>query len=359
MAMPGQQGPQEPDADALAFEYHTRDSVTLQVYECLDPAGLLNGYTAHVATPVCEDRLCYDAELDMYWDVLGNFARFAVDLDKPLTKEDHVPFEPSDYTKLKEILLTKRPSFIHLRREELITKPAYADTTSADALTGATAKEVKKDMVAGAVFTCYTLWHIANGGISFEIGQHTSSKLDERLIRKLLDAQRAEAHYFLVENIGKQYFAPFLHDFLELAERYDAFFTDRLLDNLPVHLLEEKRVQDFFIHQFNRMEHASQEALLVRLEYDSIPLHDPTLEFLIGLVRTNNLARNDHIIRLVCNSANADDAEVLEKLVDRLLDRRIVLSAEAFAAMTSNTKAYPALRKKVKQLGRIDGSYAE
>jgi len=194
-----------PVKGAIAFRYMTRDSVLLDIYEYRDSTDILEGYTSHIVTPVCEDQLCYDAELDLYWDILGNFSHFDVASEKPLTKNNHVPFDQSDYKLLRKILLTKSPSFIHLWRNELIIKSVSTDSTQADGMTGATTKAVKKDMVEGAAFTCYTLWHIANGGIAFEIQEYTKKKLDENVARKLLVSQKAEAHYFLIENTGEYF----------------------------------------------------------------------------------------------------------------------------------------------------------
>ncbi len=220
----------------IAFQYLTEDSVLLDIYEAYDSEGQLAGYHAHVTTPVCNTGLCYEAELDFYWDVLGNFSDFEILQDKPLTKLDHVPFEDSDYEKLKAILLTKSPTFIHLRRDELVVKPFDTDPQDVDAVGGATLKHIEKDMVEGAIYTCYTLWHIANGDINFQMQEHTIQNLDEGLLAKLLNSDDVEAHYFAVENMDPAYFEVFIDQIAEACKSYGQYFTDRTYTRLPDHL---------------------------------------------------------------------------------------------------------------------------
>ncbi len=220
----------------IAFQYLTEDSVLLDIYETYDSQGLLDGYSAHVTTPVCNTGLCYEAELDFYWDVLGNFRNFEILPDKPLTKLDHVPFEDSDYEKLKAILLTKSPSFIHLRRDELVVTPFDTDPQDVDAVGGATLKHIEKDMVEGAIYTCYTLWHIANGDISFQMQEHTIQNLEKDLLAKMLDSDNVEAHYFAVENMDSEYFEVFITQIARACKSYGQYFTERIYSRFPDHL---------------------------------------------------------------------------------------------------------------------------
>ncbi|MBV6642498.1 MAG: hypothetical protein KI791_17400 [Cyclobacteriaceae bacterium] len=220
----------------LAFQYLTEDSVLLDIYETYDHEGLLDGYGAHVTTPVCNTGLCYEAELDFYWDVLGNFRDFEILPDKPLTKLDHVPFEDSDYERLKAILLTKSPSFIHLRRDELVVTPFDTDPQDVDAVGGATLKHIEKDMVEGAIYTCYTLWHIANGDINFQMQEHTIQNLEKDLLGKMLDSDNVDAHYFAAENMDPAYFEVFITQIARACKSYGQYFTDRIYSRLPDHL---------------------------------------------------------------------------------------------------------------------------
>jgi len=226
----------------FAIDYLSQDSVLLKIYETYDINGQLDGYTSHILTPVCKNYECYNAELDYYWDVLGNFFDFIIISGKPLTKLDHIPFQDSDYEKLKNILLTKSPSFIHLRRDELVVKPIATNLQDVNGISGATIKYIEKDMVSGAIYTCYTLWHIANGDINFQLQEYTKQNLNKELIFKLLNLDNVEAHYFAIENMDSNSFEFFIDEIVELCKKYGQYFTNRLYDQLPDDLSQRLKI---------------------------------------------------------------------------------------------------------------------
>lgn len=333
----------------FAFKFMTMDSVELEVYYDYDSSGTWVGYYSHIKTPVCEDQLCFDAELDFYWDLLGNFSRFNLLEDKPLTKQDHVPFDDADYVKLRNILLTKSPAFIHLRRSELITRPEHTDLSDIDANTGATAREVKKDMVPGAVYTCYTLWHIANGGIEFRIKEHTKQKLDRDVIQQILNSKQVEAHYYLVENMDSEYFKEFLSDFMALAQRYDPYFTGRLMDRFPQNLWSNTQVQEFFLRHFQNLEYTAQDKLLLKLQ-NNVLLSESALDQLIENFHGSNIVRNDQIIKIMCNNANEDNIPALKEMISMINDRQIIFSQASHELLISLGGQFRELKKPIKQL---------
>lgn len=344
-----------PATGDIAFQYLTTDSVLLDIYTVEDAAGILEGYRSHIVSPVCEDRLCYDAELDFFWDILGRFSHFEVDPNKPLTKLDHVPFSGADYEQLNRILLTESPSFIHLRRGELIVKPDPGDSTDVDAVTGATVKAVKQDMVEGAIYTCYTLWHIANGGIVFEIQEHTKRKINEEgLIRKLLRRPQASAHYFLIENMAPQYFTVFLPEVLALAGQYDPFFTVRLLNRLPQELFGRPEVQAFLVQRYARLEPASRQLVLSRLE-GAETLSPELLHLLIRSLQEADAQQVFILIQLICSKAGAEPTAILQEMLESMLEYRINPAPASLQLLEKLGKEHPSLQKLAKRIGRTSG----
>ncbi|PHN08180.1 hypothetical protein [Flavilitoribacter nigricans] len=334
-----------------AFQYLTNDSITLDIYETFDAAGLLNGYRTHVRTPVCEDRLCYDAELDFFWDLLGKFTHFETDPAKPLTKLDHVPFTAADYERLDRILRTESPAFIHLRRSELIVEPEQGDETI-DGVTGATVQAVRQDMVAGAIYTCYTLWHIANGGITFRIQEHSRKQLEAPLIRKLLREGNAREHYFLLENMAPEYFAEFLEPVLDLADRYQAFFAARIGEQLPPELFGRPEVQTFFQQHFSRLDLSAQEVWIDRLA--AVPRLDASTRlFLIEQLTAGNPPRNQQIIKLLIDRSEPEETEVFAALFTQLLDHGIRPAPGILGSLDAIAAGDRQLKKMLKRLKKL------
>lgn len=334
----------------IAFQYLTDDSVLLDIYKYYDKVALLDGYTSHVKTPVCEDSLCYEVELDFFWDILGNFTEFRISPAKPLTKLDHVPFSKSDYDKLNNILLIKSPSFVYLRRNELVRENINEDFPEIDGITSATVTEVREDMVEGAIYTCYTLWHIANGNITFKIKEHSRKELNEKLVHKLLRSNSVAEHYFLIENMDSGYFKLFLSEILYLAEKYHGFFTRRVIEKIPAYLLEEQLVQEFFSLNFNHLEYPSQTILIAKL--DDIRLKKSILETLVDGIQSGNTQQNEQIIGLIIKNTNSDSIDTLLKMYEALRSRRIVVSDDLYKELISLGQQYKPLIKEVRKFKR-------
>lgn len=327
----------------IAFQYLTNDSVLLDIYEDYDTAGLLEGYTSHIKTPVCEDSLCYEAELIFYWNLIGNFQRFSIIPGKPLTKLDHIPFNQSDYAKLKKILLIRSPSFVYLKRNQLVEE----NDSDIDGITSATVTQMKEDMVEGAIYTCFTLWHIANGDIAFKIKEHTRKNLNANLIRKLLSANKVEDHYFILENIDSGYFKLFLPEILSLTEKYRDFFMSRFIEKIPAYLLEDQMVQEFFSSNFNQLEYSSQTILISKLT--DIRLKSSTLDALTEGIYPANSQQNEQIIRLVIKNADAENIEVLIKLFEVLSSRQIIVSEVLYEELISLEQHDKLIKKEVRK----------
>jgi hypothetical protein len=334
----------------IAFQYMTDDLVLLDIYQYFDTAGLLDGYTSYVKTPVCEDSLCYEVELEFYWDLLGNFTEFSLTPEKPLTKLDHIPFSKSDYEKLSRILLTKTPSFVYLRKNELVGENINEEFPEIDGISSATVVEVREDMVHGAIYTCFTLWHIANGEITFNIKEHTRKGLNEKLIRKLLSSNNVEGHYFLIENIDSRYFKLFLPEILSLAEKYRGFFIRRVIVKIPAYLLEIEVVQEFFSINFNQLEYPSQTRLIAKLK--DIRLKKSTLEVLVDGIQYGNTQQNEQIIRLIIKNADSENIDILLKMYEVLRSRQIIVSDNLYMKLISLEKHYKSLKKEIRKFKR-------
>src|SRR5690606_7158070 len=64
------------------------------VYLLKDNHGFATYYSTNLTGEVCLDGLCRPINVDIYWDLLGNFADYATTEENRLTKFDHVAFTP-------------------------------------------------------------------------------------------------------------------------------------------------------------------------------------------------------------------------------------------------------------------------
>lgn len=343
-------GFQPTEDQEIAFQYVTSDKVLLKIYEYYDSKGLLEGYTSHVVTPVCEDKLCLEAEVKIYWDLLGNFIKFIPITENPLTKLDHIPFDRMDYQKLHKILSDKSPSFIHLRRNELVNNDMDG-IEGVDGISSATVAVVKKDMVEGAIFTCYTLWYIANGGINFKIQEYTRNKINTELIIKMIRSGNTKSHYFLIENIKVTHFELFLNELVSMNLEYDGFFMQRIIKKIPDSLIQSHLVQDFLLSHFDQIEYSSKNELLKKLE--NIHLQKRQLSFLVKHLGSANTGLNQLIIKILCNNADAENVDVLLELFESLINNKIKISENSYDQLMAIGDQHSKLKRLARKIQNI------
>jgi len=338
----------QPSVDQkIAFQYLTGDKILLDIYEQYDSDGLLEGYSSHIVTPVCEDRLCLEAEVKIYWDLLGNFIKFSPIAENPLTKLDHIPFDSADYQKLHKILSDKSPSFIHLRRNELVNNDGDG-IEGVDGISSATVAGVKRDMVDGAIFTCYTLWYIANGGINFNIQEHTRNKINSELIIKMIRSGNTKSHYFLIENIKVTHFQLFLNELVSMNLEYDGFFIQRIIKKIPESLIQSPSAQDFLFSHFDKIEYSSKNEFLQKLE--SVSIQKNQLSFLVKHLSSTNTGLNQLIIKILCNNADAENIDVLIELFESLINNKIKISESSYDELIAIGNQYSKLKKLARKI---------
>lgn len=150
-------------------------------------------YYASLNTTVCNDTLCQLVLLKLYWDLAGNYTRFDTLPGMPLTKNDHITFTSPDYEKLHASLKDHNSILGSKAEDELLDQYRTRYSGKIDAVTGATAMELKDAVVEGALYSTYTLWHLANGDIKQKIQDHTLAHYNPAIEKQLLGSSNPMA----------------------------------------------------------------------------------------------------------------------------------------------------------------------
>ncbi|WP_199563192.1 hypothetical protein [Runella aurantiaca] len=172
---------------------------TLQL--ALDEAGQSLYYFSNLFTPVCLTGECKPVYINFYWDLLGNYTRFDFPKGAVLTRMDHKPFKPEDYEKLQDILANTHSLLKDVSMEDLVGKGTENLADSVDAKAGATLKTVKNEVIDGAVYTCYTLWHIAHGKVVTEMNRITEFFKTDALLHRFLNDNNHYYQYWAMERV--------------------------------------------------------------------------------------------------------------------------------------------------------------
>ncbi len=185
------------DSCRVAFNYiFDENEVENAIKICRNSDQIPFQYEADINMPVCDDTLCANVILQIYWDLAGNYAGFDTIPGFPLTKFDHKKFTTADYKKLEQILKNRNSMLRILNKEDLVDKSIKVKSETVDAVTGATPKTIKESVVEGAVYSSYSLWHFVNGSIKNRIANFTLDIYSEPISRQMLLSDNYETQLF-------------------------------------------------------------------------------------------------------------------------------------------------------------------
>ncbi|WP_198174873.1 hypothetical protein [Spirosoma arboris] len=189
----------------------------------------------NVFTPVCLTGECKPVYINFYWDLLGNYTRYDLPPGEVLTKMDHREFRQEDYDKLRDILDNTNSLLKDVAMEDLVGKGTENLADSVDAKAGATLKTVKNEVIDGAVYTCYTLWHIAHGKVADEMQKITESYRTDDLLHRFLTSSNYHYQYWAMEKVFDKtgnVTASFTPDILQIIRGKNIFTARSALQKL-------------------------------------------------------------------------------------------------------------------------------
>lgn len=255
-----------------------------------------------IFTPVCLDRVCRPVRIKLFWDLLGNYLRYEVPKEEPLTKLDHQEFSPDDHAKLQEILSNENSLLKDFKMEDLVDSSSQRLSDSVDAVTGATKNTVKGEVIEGALYTCYTLWHLAHGNTVGEIREITQRKLNDTLLHLFFRSNNYHYVYFALDEVMDEnglISEGFLPDVLALLGSDNVFAARRVLQQINLSYFTAGNQQEQLWHVFDRSPYTLQVAILKRMTKLSL---DPVVTQQIAdyLPKLNNALFKQALAVLAC-----------------------------------------------------------
>lgn len=179
----------------------------------------------YLHTPVCMTGECKEVDVGLFWHFDGEFLGYEV-YQEHLTRTDHSQFSDSDYERLTQVLADKSSILGEYAYDDLLITPA---DSSVDGITGATRQDITSEAVDGAVYTCFTLWHICHGAIKVYIEDLTSALI-------------ADSALELADTIGARDVRFLLGMLIDGKIRYQKGFEDLIFNALEDPDIEMKRV---------------------------------------------------------------------------------------------------------------------
>lgn len=187
--------------DLLAYPVEEFNGVSYDLQLSYDSFGMPTYYHADMLTPVCEDDVCKPVYITLYWDLLGNYLRYSIPVQHPLTKMDHEEFDQLEYEKLDRILADRTSLLKDYEVDELVESTTSTKSGDIDAVTGATAKSLQAVVIPGALYTCYTLWHIVHGRATDTIAKITDSIINTQLLSHFIKSGNHHYQYYALDSV--------------------------------------------------------------------------------------------------------------------------------------------------------------
>ncbi|MDU0353777.1 hypothetical protein RS130_07420 [Paraglaciecola aquimarina] len=255
----------------------------------------------------CGENVCKLDKVRMFWDPLGRYKKYELAENVQLEKGNAEDFATEDYKKLDAILHNEQSGLATLYPAELVSQNRSGNAV--DALSGATVSIHKQDTVEGAIWTCYTLWHYANGEITQIIRDISGRQKNVSELTALLTSADLSQQIFAIEQLAKK-------------KEFDDETRSKLLDKS---LLNQTLLQTPIIDYLEGLpKQQYQQAVLGLLAQDDNALLVKTLE---SIQEQNLTSSNEMSLALVELLAKAEDFQI-SNLILTLLTSYSVLSED-------------------------------
>lgn len=287
-----------------------------RLYLLSDTAGQPQLFYADILTPVCIDGVCKPVFIELYWDLTGGYAGYGVYEENPLTKYDHEEFLPEDHQKLNRLLADNNSV---LRRKELSdlfdeqpteVKKIEFQGEELDAVSGATKKEIKESIVEGALYSCYTLWHLIHGEASQKIEHYLDSIYNEGVEKRFLFSDYEPYQYYALRAMESEGFEQYPDRVAAIFGMAKPLSRTYILKKMPKGMLLEEHLCRTFYKYFAEVD-INTRTLLINHLPQSHPIALTLLSDHLEIMTKNQL--KTYLEALTANGS-ALDPEIRKKL---------------------------------------------
>jgi hypothetical protein len=322
-------------AEVREYTITENDTTTYTLKLALDESGRPDYFFRNIFTPVCLTGECKPVYINFYWDLLGNYIRYDFPPGEVLTKMDHREFKQEDYDKLQDILSRPNSLLKDVAMHDLVGKGTENLADSVDAKAGATLKTVKNEVIDGAVYTCYTLWHIAYGKVIDEILRITETYKDELLLHRFLTSTNHNYQYWAMEKVIDKSgnFAPAFNPDLQQIIRGKNVFTARFaLQKIGDPYFSESNRQVWLWETYRTVAYPVQIVILKKLA--KIPFRAPLAEMTAKDLTKTNPEQFGLMLKLLAGQPKLPE-KALQNLAAQLTNPNPDYTTEIYRVLTT------------------------
>ncbi len=223
--------------------------------------------------PVCDDNVCQSIQIDLYWDLVGNYVGYGTPKGQPLLKHDDIPFDRQDGWKLHQILLDQNSILGQRPIKELIDSgiqrtPQANQTNSAvvDGWSGATSKEIADAVVGGALYSCHTIWRFAHRcELSGRMQHHLESVYGPEIKKRLLESDRSAYQVYSLKRMEELDYQRQLPRVLQLFRSGPPSVCQSIISRTPEKIWQSPELTQTIYSEFVRLNVDQRTVLIERL----------------------------------------------------------------------------------------------
>lgn len=244
-----------------------------QMQLLMNEKGLPLLYYADIQTPVCIDGLCKPVYVEMYWDLLGQYAGYGVYPDQLLTKYDHDLFEAKDHLTLHQLLVDQNSVLGRRKLIELYdTKTTRTESikfkeVAVDGISGATKKEIKASIVEGGLYSCYKLWHLAYGAAAEEMQRRLPSIYSDTLADYFLNSSHRAYQFYGAKKLSPSDFLDKIAAIVSIVKEGTPLTIAYILKKMPKELFQNPLVINEWYQHFLDFDFNAKTLLVNNLQY--------------------------------------------------------------------------------------------
>ena len=260
-----------------AFMFKNPDSLlNHQMHLLMDKEGLPLFYYSDIQTPVCIDGLCKPVNVELYWNLIGNYLGYGVYSDELLSKYDHEIFEEEDYLTLHNLLSDELSILGRRKLSTLYNSDVKRDKAikfkgvEVDAISGATIKEIKTSVVGGALYSCYTLWHLVHGEAAVKIKDNIPHIYSESHEDYFLRSNHEDYHYYAIKRLSSSDFEKNIDLITLIFKNGNPLLRSYILKKLPKQLYAHPLMISDVYKQFSQLDLNSKTILLENLMHSAV-----------------------------------------------------------------------------------------
>ena len=322
------------------------DSIRYEIWIVSGQNNQPDHYFGEIFTPVCYSRTCLPVFINFRWDLLGNYVTYELSKGKKLTKSDHLEFDEKEYEKLQEILSNENSILKNYKADQLVSSTESANPTGVDAVTGATIKSIQREVISGAVYSCYTLWHIAHGDISAKLKQHTERRFsNDDLFIRFLNSSNYRYQYWAIDKTliaGQIIDGKFKMPLLNILNGENVFVANYLLKELSPEILNDHGVQIWLMDVFLTAPYPLQVSILKKLS--QLAIIPETSEGLVYHLLETGDEQKKMIFGLLAKEKDLDAGS--QKTLTGFLHKP-KWENEAFAILKNQKKLSPEIKREL------------